>query len=161
MTQWLDAAAVAEDLGIGLGMLRRMARRGEYPELLHVSRGVYRVLRVDHEAWVSGRMTRRLDQRELATRNETVLSLARAGVSRAEIARQVGVTWTRVMQILERGGVIATKAPAQTSPTSARNADIVRRVAAGEKQKDIAQSLGITQSRVCQILKVRQPQEAS
>lgn len=55
---WLDASVIATELGIDLAALRRMARRGEYPELLHVSRGVYRVRRVDHESWIEGRMTK-------------------------------------------------------------------------------------------------------
>lgn len=57
MTVWLDAKQVAESLGITLASLQRMARRREFPELLHVSRGVYRVRRTDYEAWESGRMT--------------------------------------------------------------------------------------------------------
>ena len=53
----IDAQAVAECLGIKLDMLRRMASRREYPELLHVTRGIYRVRRIDHEAWMEGRWT--------------------------------------------------------------------------------------------------------
>jgi len=57
VTTWIDAAEVAASLGISLGLLRRMSRRKEYPELLHVTRGTYRVRRIDHEAWESARMT--------------------------------------------------------------------------------------------------------
>lgn len=53
----LDAGKVASDLGITLRVLRNMARRREYPELLHVTRGVYRVRRTDHEAWMEARWT--------------------------------------------------------------------------------------------------------
>ncbi len=57
MSAWIDAKEVATSLGIELAALRRMARKREFPELLHVSHGVYRVRRTDYEAWESGRMT--------------------------------------------------------------------------------------------------------
>ena len=57
-SSWLDAAVVARSIGVSLRTLQGMARRGDYPELLHVMRGVYRVRRTDHEAWLAGRMTR-------------------------------------------------------------------------------------------------------
>ncbi|MGE3171193.1 MAG: hypothetical protein AB7O97_01125 [Planctomycetota bacterium] len=41
-----------------------MAERREYPELLHVTRGQYRVRRSDHQAWKDGRWT--LAERERA-----------------------------------------------------------------------------------------------
>ncbi|MFY9341145.1 MAG: hypothetical protein WAT39_01560 [Planctomycetota bacterium] len=53
----LDARFVTRELGITLPVLRRMSRKGEYPELLHVTRGVYRVRRVDHESWMAARWT--------------------------------------------------------------------------------------------------------
>jgi hypothetical protein len=53
----MDATEVCDELSIKLSTLRRMADRGEYPELLHVTRGIYRVRRVDHEAWKAGRWT--------------------------------------------------------------------------------------------------------
>jgi hypothetical protein len=58
MTRLLDAKAVADDLGIPLEQLKRMARRGEYPELLHVTRGAYRVRKTDHDAWEAARWTK-------------------------------------------------------------------------------------------------------
>ena len=54
----LDAKAVAEELLIPFAQLQRMARRGEYPELLNVTRGVYRVRKTDHQAWMQSRWTR-------------------------------------------------------------------------------------------------------
>lgn len=57
MTDLLDAAQVARELLITLSKLRRMAAAGDYPELLRVSRGCYRVRRADHEAWMAGRWT--------------------------------------------------------------------------------------------------------
>lgn len=52
---YIDARVVADELLITLTKLRRMSRRGEYPDLLHVTRGQWRVLRTDHEAWKHGR----------------------------------------------------------------------------------------------------------
>lgn len=54
---WLNASAIAEALDIEFAALKRMARRREFPELLRVSRGVYRVRRTDYEAWEAARMT--------------------------------------------------------------------------------------------------------
>lgn len=54
----LDARDVCADLSIKLAKLRAMAERGEFPELLHVTRGEYRVRRTDYEAWQAGRWTR-------------------------------------------------------------------------------------------------------
>lgn len=56
-SSWLDAGAIAKDLGITLAKLRRMARDGQFPEMLHVSRGCYRVPRIDYDAWKQSRMT--------------------------------------------------------------------------------------------------------
>lgn len=57
MTTYLDLRAVAKSLGVPLTTLRRMAERGEYPELLRITRGVYRVRAGDHEAWLASRWT--------------------------------------------------------------------------------------------------------
>lgn len=57
MSVWLDAKHVAAELGVKLEALQRMARRREFPELLHVTRGEYRVRRTDYEAWEQARMT--------------------------------------------------------------------------------------------------------
>lgn len=54
----LDAAQVAADLLIPLATLRRMAAKGEYPELLHVTRGQYRVRAAEHESWMASRWTK-------------------------------------------------------------------------------------------------------
>jgi len=54
----LDAKQVCDELGIKLDVLRRMAERGEYPELLHVTRGVYRVREDDHRSWMASRWTK-------------------------------------------------------------------------------------------------------
>jgi len=43
------------ELLVTLPTLRRMSKRGEYPDMLHVTRGQWRVLRTDHEAWKQGR----------------------------------------------------------------------------------------------------------
>lgn len=53
----LDAKDVAAELRVTLAALKRMARRREYPELLHVTRGEYRVRRSDHEAFKAARWT--------------------------------------------------------------------------------------------------------
>lgn len=53
----LDAAEVAQSLLVTLSQLRRMSERREYPELLRVTRGVYRVRRQDHEAWMEQNWT--------------------------------------------------------------------------------------------------------
>ncbi len=57
MSEWLDAKTIATSLDVTLEALKRMARRREFPELLHVTRGTYRVRRTDYEAWESARMT--------------------------------------------------------------------------------------------------------
>jgi hypothetical protein len=53
----INASIVAKTLQITLPRLRKMSRKGEYPELLHVTRGRYLVRRSDHEAWMSARWT--------------------------------------------------------------------------------------------------------
>lgn len=53
----LDVRPICRRLGIKVARLRSMAERGEFPELLHVDRGEYRVNRVDYEAWFEGRWT--------------------------------------------------------------------------------------------------------
>lgn len=70
---YLDARDVAMELHIKLATLRRMAARGEYPELIHVTRGQYRVLRSSHEAWLAGRTTS-----AVLARAELMLERARA-----------------------------------------------------------------------------------
>lgn len=57
LPELLDASHVASWLGISLPALRRMSARGDYADLLRVSRGVYRVRRVDHDAWIAERWT--------------------------------------------------------------------------------------------------------
>lgn len=57
MSIWLDAKQVADELGVTLAVLQRMARRREFPEMLHVTRGVYRVRSTDLAAWQEARMT--------------------------------------------------------------------------------------------------------
>ena len=57
MSPYLDARTAAAELLVSLPVLKRMSQRGEFPELLHVSRGSYRVLRSDFEAWKQGRTT--------------------------------------------------------------------------------------------------------
>jgi hypothetical protein len=71
-TDFLDARDVAAQLLLlnrrgkpDVARLRRLAERGEYPELLHVCQGQYRVRRSDHEAWMAARMTKaELEQAE-------------------------------------------------------------------------------------------------
>jgi hypothetical protein len=53
----VDAAEVAKALLISLTALRRMSDRREYPPLLRVTRGQYRVRRQDHEAWMEENWT--------------------------------------------------------------------------------------------------------
>lgn len=55
----IDARDAAAELKLARGVpqLRRMAERREYPELLHVARGEYRVRLEDHEAFIAGRWT--------------------------------------------------------------------------------------------------------
>src|SRR5690606_8317598 len=64
----LDARAVAANLFPGrpdaLAKLRRMAERGESPELLFVTRGEWRVRKSDHEAWEQGRWTCAMQARQ-------------------------------------------------------------------------------------------------
>lgn len=70
---YLDARTVAAELGIKLATLKRMSERREFPELLHVTRGEYRVLRSDYEAWRQGRTTS-----AVLARAELLLERARA-----------------------------------------------------------------------------------
>lgn len=49
----IDARTVCAELGITLDTLKAMSLRGDYPELLRVTRGAYRVLRSEHEAWLT------------------------------------------------------------------------------------------------------------
>lgn len=57
--KYIDADDVVRELELkgGLATLKRMARRREFPELLHVTHGQYRVRRSDYEAWEQARMT--------------------------------------------------------------------------------------------------------
>lgn len=57
MSNWLDASEIATDLGVSIDRLRGMARRGSFPEMLRVDRGVYRVRKLAYEAWERSRMT--------------------------------------------------------------------------------------------------------
>lgn len=85
----LDARTVAAQLLITVARLRTMAERREYPELLHVTRGEYRVRRADHEAWAAGRWTS-------AERAHTELVHARAKQAVLLPANPVdGVDWPR------------------------------------------------------------------
>lgn len=63
MEDLLDAAVVARHLMISLARLQQLARRGEYPELLRIGRGQYRVRRVDHEAWYRANWTQAREAR--------------------------------------------------------------------------------------------------
>lgn len=56
--QLIDVREVCAELGIKLDVLRRMAERGEYPELLRVTRGVYRVRSDEHRSWMASRWTK-------------------------------------------------------------------------------------------------------
>lgn len=57
--EWIDCREVADELDLkgGVALLRRMALRGEFPELLHVTYGEYRVRRQDYAIWQASRMT--------------------------------------------------------------------------------------------------------
>lgn len=55
LPEMLDAVQVAKTLGVSIQRLVRMAERGEYPDLVCVSRGVYRIERAEHEMWVASR----------------------------------------------------------------------------------------------------------
>lgn len=57
MSDYLTAAEVCAELRIKLAVLKRMSARGEFPEMLHVTRGEFRVLRADFAAWKAGRTT--------------------------------------------------------------------------------------------------------
>ena len=52
---YIDARAAAAELLVSLPVLKRMAAKREYPEMLFVSRGQYRVLRAAHESWKASR----------------------------------------------------------------------------------------------------------
>jgi hypothetical protein len=52
-----DLRDIAAELLLPAAQIRAMVRRGEYPELLRVARGEYRVRVADHEAWKAGRWT--------------------------------------------------------------------------------------------------------
>ena len=75
MSPLLDARDVATQLKLPLARLRRMAERGEYPELLRVTRGEWRVRASDHEAWVAGNWTS-----ALMARSELLMERARAAM---------------------------------------------------------------------------------
>lgn len=70
---YIDARTAAAELLVSLPVLKRMAERGEFPELLHVTRGQWRVLRSDYEAWRQGRTTS-----AVLARAELMLERARA-----------------------------------------------------------------------------------
>ena len=57
LSELLDAADVARALLISVSTLRRMSDRREYPPLLRVTRGQYRVRRQDHEDWLAANWT--------------------------------------------------------------------------------------------------------
>jgi hypothetical protein len=76
---FLDAAAVADELLIPLAKLRSLSRKGQYPPLLEIAPRCYRVRREDHDAWVASRWTH-------------------AVAARAELA------WFRVRDQLNRAG---------------------------------------------------------
>ena len=58
-SEWIDCREVAADLCLagGVAALRRMAQRGEFPELLHVTGRHYLVRRQDYAIWQQSRMT--------------------------------------------------------------------------------------------------------
>jgi hypothetical protein len=55
LAKTIDAIDVARQLGVSIKRLVRMAELGQYPELIHVTRGVYRVELSAHEMWVESR----------------------------------------------------------------------------------------------------------
>lgn len=80
MSDWLNASDIAASLGVDLAVIKRMARKGEFPELLHVTRGTYRVRRVDYESWEQARMTSSEAAREELRAERIKMQLAgRAG----------------------------------------------------------------------------------
>ena len=87
LPELLDAQAVADCLAIPMSKLRTMASRGEYPELLHVTRGIYRVRLTDHQAWLEGRWTHAeaaaADLTIAAVRGEVRNRLAKGGAQPA------------------------------------------------------------------------------
>lgn len=55
----IDCASIAKSFGIKLAKLLRMSERGDYPDILRVSRGCYRVNEAAHERWLEQNMLRR------------------------------------------------------------------------------------------------------
>ena len=76
---YLTGEEVCAELRIKLPTLLRMARRSRYPDLLHVGRGKYRVLRADHEAWKQGNSTS-----AVIARSDLLLEKARAQLMGAD-----------------------------------------------------------------------------
>ena len=62
-----------------LGKLQRMARAGQFPEMLHVSRGEYRVPQLDYESWKASRWTSAEKAREEMQFERDKAALARRG----------------------------------------------------------------------------------
>lgn len=58
VAELLPLQAAAAELHVKPQLLRRMARRGQFPELLRVTQKHCLVRRADFEAWKAGRWTR-------------------------------------------------------------------------------------------------------
>jgi hypothetical protein len=53
----IDAKLACRYLSVSLSSLRRMAINREFPELLHIRRGVYRIRKRELESWLQSRWT--------------------------------------------------------------------------------------------------------
>lgn len=53
----MDAADAASELLVTVDRLRKMASKRQFPELLRVAKGTYRLRRSDYEAWKAARWT--------------------------------------------------------------------------------------------------------
>jgi predicted DNA-binding transcriptional regulator AlpA len=63
MEDLLDAREVARTLGVSVRRLEQLAKRSEFPELLRIGRGQYRLRRTDYEAWYRAAWTKEREAR--------------------------------------------------------------------------------------------------
>lgn len=95
-------------------------------------------------------------------RNDAILAMITAGASPSDAARHFGLTPARISQIVRRhapeGFVMPPMLGAEKRRAlDERNAEIVRRKAAGEECKDIAAALGVCLSVVHKAMKEPKP----
>lgn len=90
--------------------------------------------------------------RPLIAQRAAALVLASTGHNKSQIAALLGVTWPSVDRWLKAEGVDAING-VQTITKAARNAEVVARYQAGATAAALAIDYGVSQARICMIIK--------